>query len=230
MEMKKVEMTAEEYQEYLAMKKKRAAEEAKEKRKADLEAYRQLVDTTLVDVSAILIDKSRELSATKSYVLELFRGVIQMKQEVVGLKEGGQFSHTFTDSESTVRITIGYNTIDGYLDTVNEGIALVKEYLQSLGNDENSETLVSMVLQLLSTDQQGNLKASRVVQLRKYANESGNERFIEGVELIESAYLPQKTKQYIRLDIRDAKTNAWRPVPLSLTDAEPEIKSDHKEE
>lgn len=220
METKKVEMTAEEYQEYLSMKQKRAAEEAKEKRKADLEAYRQLVDTTLVDVSAILIDKSRELSATKAYVLELFRGVIQMKQDVVGLKEGGQFSHTFTDSDSTVRITIGYNTVDGYLDTVNEGIAMVREYIESLGNDDNSQTLVQMILQLLSTDQQGKLKASRVVQLRKYANESGNERFIEGVELIESAYTPQKTKQYIRLEVK-GEDNAWTTIPLSLTEVSP---------
>lgn len=219
-EIKKVEMTAEEYQEYLAMKKKRAADEAKKKRKADLEAYRMLVDTTLVDVVDILTEKSRDLAKTKAYVIDLFRGVIQMKQEVVGLKEGGQFSHTFTDSESTVRITIGYNTVDGYLDTVNEGIAMVREYIESLGSDENSQTLVQMILQLLSTDRQGNLKASRVVQLRKYANESGNERFVEGVELIEGAYTPQKTKQYIRLEVK-GEDNAWTTIPLSLTEVSP---------
>lgn len=228
METKKVEMTAEEYKEYLAMKQKRAAEEAKQKKKADLEAYRQMVDNTLVDVAAILQEKSRDLAKTKAYVLELFRDVIDMKQDVIGVKEGGQYSHTFTDSDSTVRVTIGYNTIDGYLDTVNEGIAMVKEYLVSLGSDENSQNLVRMVLQLLSTDQQGNLKASRVVQLRKYANESGNDRFIEGVELIESAYKPQKTKMYIRMDVRDEKTNAWRAVPLSMTEVDSERNSDYE--
>ena len=225
-EIKKVEMTAEEYQEYLELKRKRAEEEAKQKKKADLEAYRQMVDNTLVDVAAILQEKSRDLAKTKAYVLKLFRDVIDMKQDVIGVKEGGQYSHTFTDSDSTVRITIGFNTIDAYLDTVNEGIAMVKEYLVSLGSDENSQNLVRMVLQLLSTDQQGNLKASRVVQLRKYANESGNDRFIEGVELIESAYKPQKTKMYIRLDVRDEKTNAWRAVPLSMTEVDSESNSD----
>lgn len=224
MKTKNVEMTAEEYQEYLEMKRKKQQAELKAKRKADLEAYRMLVDTTLVDVVDILREKSNDLAKTKAYVLDLFREVIEMKQEVVGLKEGGQFSHTFTDSDSTVRITVGYNTVDGYLDTVNEGIAMVKEYIESLGSDENSQTLVQMILQLLSTDRQGNLKASRVVQLRKYANESGSERFIEGVELIESAYLPQKTKQYIRLEVRNARNNAWQPVPLSITDVDIEDK------
>lgn len=219
-ETKMVHLTGEEYQEYLEMKRKKQQAELKAKRKADLEAYRMLVDTTLVDVVDILREKSNDLAKTKAYVLDLFREVIEMKQEVVGVKEGGQFSHTFTDSNSTVRITVGYNTVDGYLDTVNEGIAMVKEYIESLGSDENSQTLVQMILQLLSTDRQGNLKASRVVQLRKYANESGNERFVEGVELIESAYTPQKTKQYIRLEVKDS-TNAWTTIPLSLTEVSP---------
>lgn len=219
-ETKMVHLTGEEYQEYLEMKRKKQQAELKAKRKADLEAYRMLVDTTLVDVVDILREKSNDLAKTKAYVLDLFREVIEMKQEVVGVKEGGQFSHTFTDSNSTVRITVGYNTVDGYLDTVNEGIAMVKEYIESLGSDENSQTLVQMILQLLSTDRQGNLKASRVVQLRKYANESGNERFVEGVELIESAYTPQKTKQYIRLEVK-GEDNAWTTIPLSLTEVSP---------
>lgn len=220
MKTKSVQMSEEEYQEYLALRKKRDADQAKAKRKADLEAYRMLVDTTLVDVVAILTEKSEDLAKTKAYVLGLFREVIEMKQEVVGVKEGGQYSHTFTDSDSSVRITVGYNTVDGYLDTVNEGIAMVREYIESLGSDENSQTLVQMILQLLSTDRQGNLKASRVVQLRKYANESGNARFIEGVELIENAYTPTKTKQYIRLEVKN-NDNAWVAIPLSLTEVTP---------
>ncbi|MDD7438596.1 MAG: DUF3164 family protein [Bacteroidales bacterium] len=220
METKSVQMTEEEYQEYLAMKKKREAEVAKERRRSELEAYRALVDTTLVDVADILREKSQDLTKTKAYVMGLFREVIEMKQEVIGIKEGGQYSHTFTSSDSTVRITVGYHTVDGYLDTVNEGIAMVREYIESLGSDDNSKALVQMILQLLSTDQQGNLKASRVVQLRKYANESGDARFVEGVELIESAYMPQKTRQYIRLDVKDEESNAWRAIPLSMTDVD----------
>ena len=217
---KNVQMTAEEYREYLAMKQEREAEREKQRRKADLDAYRDLVDSTLAEVREMLEEKSRELARTKSSVIELFRDVITMKQEVIGVKEGGQYSHTFTDSDSTIRVTVGFNTVDGYLDTVNEGIALVREYIESLADDENSKALVQMVLQLLSTDRQGNLKASRVVQLRRYANESGDPRFVEGVELIESAYTPTKTKQYIRLEVRDERTNAWRTIPLSMTDVE----------
>lgn len=45
-----------------------------------------------------------------------------------------------------------------------------------------------MVLRLLARDAKGTLKASRIVQLRKVAMETGDDRFIEGVRIIEEAY------------------------------------------
>ena len=68
-------------------------------------------------------------------------------------------------------------------------------------------------------DQQGNIKASRVLQLRRMAEETGNERFIEGVKIIEESYQPATTKQYIRAEYKDEK-GVWRNVPLSVTDVE----------
>ena len=34
-----------------------------------------------------------------------------------------QYSHTFTNSDSSLRLTLGVNTVDGYRDTVEDGIA-----------------------------------------------------------------------------------------------------------
>ena len=65
---------------------------------------------------------------------------------------------------------------DGYRDTVEDGIAIVKEYIESLAKDEKTKALVSMVLRLLARDAKGTLKASRIVQLRKVAMETGDER------------------------------------------------------
>jgi hypothetical protein len=137
----------------------------------------------------------------------------------MGLTQEGQRSHTFTNSRGDRRITLGTHTIDGYRDTVEDGIAMVQEYIQSLAQDENSRALVKAVLRLLSRDQAGNLKASRVLQLRRMAEESGNERFIEGVKIIEESYQPALTKQYIRAEYKDEK-GQWRIVPLSVTDVE----------
>ena len=72
------------------------------------------------------------------------------------------------------------------------------------------------MLRLLSRDGRGNIKASKVLQLRKMADDSGDERFIEGVKIIEESYQPTVTKRYIRAEYKDEK-GAWRYIPLDMT-------------
>ena len=144
-----------------------------------------------------------------------------MKEEVVGFKEDGQFSHTFTNSESTLRLTLGVNTVDGWSDMAETGIAMVRKYIESLATDEKTKTLVNTVLRLLSKDKQGNLNASRVLQLAKMAEESKDEQFIEGVKIIQESYMPTETRRYIRAQYRDETTaNGWRNIPLGITDVD----------
>ena len=76
-----------------------------------------------------------------------------------------------------------------------------------------------MVLKLLSKDQKGNLKASRVLQLRQIAEQINNDRFTEGVEIIMNSYAPIASKQFIRAFIK-GEDGEWLPIPLSITDAE----------
>ena len=97
------------------------------------------------------------------------------------------------------------NTIDGYRDTVEDGIAMVKGYIESLAKDDATKALVNAVFQLLSRDGQGNIKASRVAQLRKMAEDSGNEQFLEGVKIIEEAYQPTISKKFIRAQYKNDK-------------------------
>jgi len=78
--------------------------------------------------------------------------------------------------------------------------------------------LVNAVLKLLSRDQTGNLKASRVMQLRKMADESGNELFIDGVRIIQEAYRPEVSKYYVRAEFKNEQ-GAWVNVPLGMTEA-----------
>ena len=58
----------------------------------------------------------------------------------MGLTKDDQRSHTFTTSDSKLRLTLGVNTIDGYRDTVEDGIAMVKTYIESLAKDETSKS------------------------------------------------------------------------------------------
>ncbi len=215
--METVEMTAEERQEFAAFKEAKQKKEAEAKRKADREAYTALVDETIETVMPRLMNISDEIARRKTEAAEAFRGALEMKAELFGVKDD-QRSHTFTNSEGTKRIVVGHYVLDDYRDTVDEGIAMVKGYIESLAKDDESRTLVKTILRLLSRDSTGTLKAQRVLQLRRLAEETKNERFIEGVRIIEESYQPTQSKDYIRAAVR-SKSGVWVPVPLSMTEA-----------
>lgn len=213
-EKKTVEMTAAE--QFAAFKEAQAKKEAEAKKKADREAYAKLVDEAIATSMPELQDVSTAIAEYKRKVTENFSSALKLKAELFGVKDT-QRSHTFTNSEGTARITLGQYQLDNYRDTVNEGIAIVKEYLESLAKDEDSAALVAAVLRLMSRDNAGNLKASRVLQLRKMAQDSGNERFLEGVRIIEESYAPTESKQFIRAEVKN-ETGKWVPVPLGMTE------------
>ena len=213
-----VEMTAEEKAQFEAFKAAQAAKREKEQAKRDREAYKELVDETIEQTIPSLQCLSQGIKDEKAAVIDAFRRVIDMKAEVLKLKKDGQRSDTFTNSAGDKRITIGVYTTDGYRDTVEDGIAIVKEYIEGLVSDEKTKALVKMVLRLLARDAKGTLKASRVVQLRKIAEETGSDRFMEGVQIIEEAYQPAVSKQFIRAEIKN-ENGMWKPIPLGMTES-----------
>jgi DNA-binding FadR family transcriptional regulator len=118
-----------------------------------------------------------------------------------------------------MRIILGVNAIDNYRDTVNEGVAMVKQYIEGLAKDDDTKALVNAVLRLLAKDSTGSIKASRVLQLRKMAEDSGNDVFLEGVRIIEESYQPTTTKRFVRAQYK-GENGAWINIPLSMTDVE----------
>ena len=217
--MENVTMTAEERREFEAYRAEKQKKEAAERRKQQRTDYAAMVDDEVRTTLPVLRELSEQIKTVKSTVFSNFDTILKMKSEVLGLTKDDQRSHTFTTSDSKFRLTLGVNTVDGYRDTVEDGIAMVKNYIQSLAKDETSKALVNAVLRLLSRDGQGNIKASRVLQLRKMAAETGDERFIEGVQIIEESYQPAPTKKYIRAEYKNDK-GAWVNIPLGMTDVE----------
>lgn len=211
-----VEMTAEEQEQFAAFKAEQERKARMERRKENRQAYAQIVDEQVQLAIPELMSLSEQIKTVKSTVFSNFRAVLAMKEDVMSLTQAGQHSHTFTTSDGLMRLTLGVNTVDAYRDTVEDGIAMVRKYIESMAKDDNSRALVNAVLRLLSRDQKGTLKASRVLQLRKMAEDTGDETFIEGVKIIEESYQPSETKQYIRAEYKDDK--GWHVIPLSVTD------------
>lgn len=214
-----VEMTAEERKEFEAFKAEREKKRREAERKEQRKNYAALVDEEIAAAIPQLREMSEQLKTVKDTIFGNFKTILEMKSEILGISLDDQASHTFTNSDSTLRIMLGANCIDGYRDTVEDGIAMVRSYLESLAKDDATKALVNAVLRLLSRDGQGNIKASRVLQLRKMAEDSGDELFIEGVQIIEESYQPTVSKKYIRAQYRD-KNGQWKYIPLSMTDVD----------
>ena len=212
-------MTAEERAEFEAFQREKAKKAAEEKAKADREMYKQMVDEEIENSIPVLLGISEEIKESKQKVLDNFKAILAMKSDLFKTKmRNDQRSHTFTNSAGDKRITLGVYVTDGYRDTVEDGIAIVKEYIASLANDEKTQALVNMVFRLLSRDAKGTLKASRIVQLRKVAEDTGDARYMEGVRIIEESYQPEVSKQFIRAEMKD-RNGMWRPIPLGMTES-----------
>lgn len=191
----------------------------KEAQRQKVEDYKELVSETVLESVAELQKVSEGLSAHTKRIYDNFAVLFDLKQELFP-KTAKNNSHTFSSRDGKSRIKLGYRMLDNYDDTVNEGVAIVKDYIGSLVNDGNTNTqqLVDAVLKLLAKDSNGNLKPSRVMQLRKIAIDSGNKEFINGVEIIENAYKPERSKQFIKVEIK-GEHNQWVNVPLGMTEA-----------
>lgn len=214
-----VMMTAEEQAEFEAYRQAKAKKAAEEKAKADRELYKQMVDDEIEHSIPVLLGISEDIKESKQKVLDNFKTILAMKSELFRTKmREDQKSHTFTNSRGDKRITLGVYVTDGYRDTAEDGIAIVKEYIASLANDEKTQALVNMVFRLLSRDAKGTLKASRIVQLRRVAEDTGDARFMEGVRIIEESYQPEVSKQFIRAEVKD-KNGMWKPIPLGMTES-----------
>jgi len=213
-----VTLSAEEMAEYAAFKKAQAEKAAREARRQNLETFNKMIDEQVEITIPELQSLAEQLSLMKSAIFENFQSLLDMKKDVMQMTKDGQRSHTFTNTAGSMRIELGQYVLDNYKDTVNDGIAMIKEYISGLAKDSETQSLVDMVLRLLSKDQKGNLKASRVLQLRQIADKVKDPKFSEGVEIIMNSYSPIPSKQFVRAFVKDDK-NTWQPIPLSLTDA-----------
>ena len=220
-----VQMTAEEFAAYQAFKAEQAKKEAEARIDALRDNYADMAESFINRTIKKLTPLSENIKKKKAEVLDEFSALQKLKSELLEI-DGKDMpkSHTFTNKAGDKRVTVGVYETDNYDDTVEEGIAIVKGYIEGLAQDERSQQLVKMVMSLLSRSANGALKASRVVRLHKLADESGDPRFIEGVRIIEAAYRPAISRTYIRCEVRqiDPETQVvkdWEALPLGMTES-----------
>ncbi len=185
-----------------------------DKQEDDRKAYKQMVNEQLPTIVADIQKESAYLSKVKLNVFQKLKTLLELKEEVYGVKST-QKSHTFTDEQGN-SVTYGFRTVDGWDDTVSEGIAKVGKYLNSLAKDEDTGKLVGIINNLLKKDAKGNLKANRVLELAKMADEMNNEEFTDGVNIIRKAYKPERSAYFIEVCYTNAGGKK-KSVPLSIS-------------
>jgi len=183
------------------------------KRDRDREAYRQIVDDTVDTACHRLQAASVILAEIKAEIFQMFKTVLAMKDEVYSIK-GDQRSHTFSTEQ--FGITIGYRIIDGWDDTASAGVAKVNGFIATLARDDNSAALVETVFNLLKKDAAGNLRANRVIELRKLTEKFNNAEFTDGVNIIVNAYKPMRSCWFIDAWSID-NTGKKQNIPLSIS-------------
>lgn len=192
------------------------AEEDGEKKKRN--EYKELVKETVTRNFEEVKKISESLSKLKKVVFEDFSTILSMKAELYGIRENQQ-SHTFTTDEG-VTIIIGHRIIDTFDDTVHTGIAKVRQYIQGVASGEKKE--VEMMLDLLlKKDKNGNMKANRVLELKKIAEKINDYDFLDGVKIIEGAYKPAKSSTFIEAYYKDEHGKKVS-IPLSISSVDME--------
>lgn len=216
-----VELTAEEIELLQKARADKARQEADAKKAEEVKAYKNLVDEA---VNATVSDARKlntEITGLKECILGRFKTIIEMKEDLFrgtkGKAKEGRFTDTFTNSDSTVRVTLGYCTKDAYDDTYTAGVDMVHEYIESLAIDDKSRQLAQMVNTLLQERSKGGqLKAQNVLRLEQMASESGDVQFIEGMKIIRDAYRPAKSKVFVTVEVKD-ENNEWRSISMNMT-------------
>ena len=198
----------------------KAKREAEEKHAQEVKTYKELVDEAVNLTVPEAQDISRILEQKKAAIFERFHSIISMKDELFSgssKAKDGRFTDTFTNKNSTARVTLGFNTNDAYDDTYTAGVEKVKEYIQSLASDDKSRQLAEMVNTLLmERSKAGQLKAQNVLRLESMANEIGDPTFIEGMRIIRDAYRPDRTKQFVKVEVKDA-SGKFQTISLNMT-------------
>lgn len=193
------------------------AEERAENARIDQEreTYKQMVDTAVSSAVKKLQLLSAEMMRVKQEVFQEFGSIIDMKNELFKVKLDRK-SDTFSTRDGSMTLTLGSRTNEGWDDSVDAGIAKVKEYLATLAKDENSAALVETVMGLLAKDRKGTLKANKVLELERLAIKTQDKDFMDGIRIIKDAYRPVPTCQFISVETKDEKGNSVS-LPLSLS-------------
>lgn len=196
----------------MKLEEKREEEQQRTERKT----YKELRSKAVEELTPRLKNISSLLTKAKADVYNQFASLLELKADLYAVKES-QKSHTFSNEKGDMRISIGYRTVVSYDDTVNEGIALCRQYIDSLAKDSESATLIRIVNNLLKRDKDGSLKSNRVMELSNIIKEYDNTELLkEGLRIITEAMTISRTLYFVEAQKKN-EAGGWENIALSIS-------------
>ncbi|RQO78083.1 hypothetical protein DBR40_09035 [Pedobacter sp. KBW01] len=172
--------------------------QAIQKRKDDIEAFKGMVDEMVAAKAPILAEFGKQQNQIVESTFNDFEAVIKLKNDLYGTKDK-QASHTFTSRDGNASIVVGYNEIIGFDGTEGAGVQKIKTVIAGLSaDDENREVLADLLNTFLKPDKKGNLNPTRVAELVSKKDKVNNPLFSEGVDIIVAAQFKNRSSMYVR--------------------------------
>lgn len=179
-----------------------AKEEAKKEKQAKAgarESFKQLSDDF---VNANIDSLIHHHEITESIIEKLwtdYKTILELKAEAYGNKVNDQGSHTSTLEDGSASITVGYNVSIGFDGTETEGVEKIKDFINSLSNDEDNVKKLSAAVNtfLKPNSKTGMLNPAKIIELSKLKSEFNDERFDEGLDIIFAAQQRRQNSMFI---------------------------------
>lgn len=199
-------LTEEELEAALALKRAAKAEE-REKKRTQLEALKTDV---LKSISNGALKLHESIKAFKNSAFESMTSYYDLLQDYSDRMRDGKGN--FTIENDSFRIKFRNQTVRGFDERADQAEKHIIDFVNyQWQGDESTRELIMSLLERKA----GALDIDNVQKLYKLEDKFDNENWIRGLQLLKESYTTTNTKSYIQIEERD-ENGAWNPIVLNF--------------
>jgi hypothetical protein len=164
------------------------------------QALEELQDEFIDKFIDPLFDKHNAVSELIKEMFVDFEIMKPLKAEVRGVDIDKQYSHTITKSTKDTAICIGYNNTPAFDGTETEGITIIKNYLNTLAEDNPKLVLANKIINILlkTNPKTGELNVAKAMELNELRNDFNSTVFNNGMDMLLEARYNKITSSFVQ--------------------------------
>jgi len=204
-------MTTKELEEFLKAKKKEEAarrerERVKYEKERD-EAVQQLMEEAR-EASLLL----RRLKDKAEAIMDVQH---QKLDEYGALRKNSKGGFYLTNTEGTARVARRIDSDPKWDERAEKGVDLIKEFLGDAVKKRDKK-LFEILMSFLERNKKGDLEYAKVLTLMKHRDKYDDERWLEGLRLLEESYSLLRKGFAYYFEVKDRDGDKWQRVELNF--------------